>query len=82
MKLIKLTSISKDSTDFYINIECIGHMYEVKETISYGSVDTPKHTVVGVTTHNNGGFRVKETVKEIIKLIESKGFNGATLIEK
>jgi uncharacterized protein YlzI (FlbEa/FlbD family) len=69
MKLIKLTSI-KNATDFYINIEHIGHMNEVNETISYGKVDTPKHTVVGVTTHNNGGFRVKETVEEIIQLIE------------
>jgi hypothetical protein len=81
MKFIKLTSI-KDSTDLYINIEHIGHMYEVKETSSYGSVDTPKHTVIGVTTHNNGGFKVKETVKEIIKLIGAKGYNGGILIEK
>lgn len=68
MRFIKLTSIAKDSTDYYINIDCIGHMNEVKETISHGL--SPKHTVVGVTTHNNGGFRVKETVKEIIQLIE------------
>jgi hypothetical protein len=81
MKLIKLTSL-KDSGDIYINIEHIGHICEVKETILYGSVDTPNHTVIGVTTHNNGGFRVKETVKEITKLIESKGFNGGIIIEK
>ena len=74
MRLIKLTNL-RDSDPIYVNPDQIGHMYEVKETSSYGSVDTPKHTVIGVTTHNNGGFKVKETVKEIIKLIDTtKGF--------
>jgi len=81
MKLIKLTSL-RNSEDIYINIGCIGHMYEVAETSSYGSIDKPKHTKIGVITHNNGGFEVKETVKEIIKLVESRGFNGKILIEK
>jgi hypothetical protein len=27
------------------------------------------HTLIGVTTHNNGGFRVKETPEEILELI-------------
>jgi hypothetical protein len=70
MRIIELTSL-KDGSKIYINIECIGHFYEAKEEISYGRVETPKHTSVGTTTHNNGGFRVKETSKEILKLIET-----------
>jgi hypothetical protein len=66
MKLIKLTSIN-NTGDIYVNVEHIGHMYEVKEKISYGRVEVEAHTVVGVVTHNNGGFRVKETVKLIVK---------------
>ncbi len=81
MKLIKLTSL-KDSGDIYINVEHIGHMYEVKEELMYGQVKKSKHTKIGVTTHNNGGFEIKETIKEITKLIESKGFNGGIIIEK
>jgi len=66
MKLIKLTSIN-NTGDIYVNIEHIGHMYEVKEKISYGRVEVEAHTVVGTVTHNNGGFKVKETVKLIVK---------------
>ena len=68
MKIIKLTSL-KGNTPIYINIDQIGHLYEVEETSSYGSVDTPKHTRIGVTTHNNGGFEVKESIEEIIKYL-------------
>lgn len=79
MKLIKLTNL-KDKKPIYINIEHIGHIYEVDETSSYGSVDTPAHTVIGVTTHNNGGFKVIESYKDIIKKIEAKAYNGSTTI--
>jgi hypothetical protein len=34
-----------------------------------GEPTTKKHTMVGVTTHNNGGFKVKETPEEIIEKI-------------
>lgn len=80
MKFIKLTSLN--GSPVYINIEHIGHMYEVEEKKSYGSVDKMKHSKIGVTTHNNGGFEVKETVSKIIDLLQSKGFNGGILIEK
>lgn len=66
MKLIKLTS-SNNTGDIYINVEYIGHMYEVKETVEYGRVEVEAYTVIGVLTHNNGGFKVKETVKLIVK---------------
>ena len=70
MKIIKLTSL-KGNTPIYINIDQIGHLYEVEvvEASSYGSVDKPKHTKIGVTTHNNGGFEVKESIEEIIKYL-------------
>ena len=57
MKIIKLTSATGGS-DIYVNIDCMGHFYV-----------NGKHTLVGVTTHNNGGFRVKETPEEILELI-------------
>jgi hypothetical protein len=69
MKMIKLTSL-KDSKPVFINPNFIGHLYRVPEKRSYGSVDELEHTTVGVTTHNNGGFRVKETIEQILKLIE------------
>jgi hypothetical protein len=68
-KFIKLTNL-KDSESIYINVEAIGHLYEVKEKIQYGRVEIEKHTVVGSTCHNNGGFKVKETAKQIFELIE------------
>ena len=48
----------------------IGHFYEVETKYNYGRVETEKHTRVGVTTHNNGGFTVIENVKKILSLIE------------
>lgn len=70
MKFIRLTSI-KDSKPVFINPDFIGHLFQVPEKVSYGSVDEEACTVVGVTTHNNGGFRVAEDIKQILKLIES-----------
>ena len=70
MKFIKLTTI-KDKKSVFINPDFIGHLYEMSEKLSYGSVDQEAWTVVGVTTHNNGGFRVVESVEQILKRIES-----------
>jgi hypothetical protein len=69
MKLIKLTS-HKDDSFIYVNINEIGHFYEVKESQMWhgGEPTTKKHTVVGVKTHNDG-FRVKETPEEILEKI-------------
>ena len=71
MKIIKLTS-HKDDGFIYININEIGHFYEVKASQMWhqGEPTTKKHTVIGVTTHNNGGFKVKETPEEIIVKIK------------
>ena len=69
MHIIKVTSLSSKKP-IYININMIGHFFEVEETRSYGSVDKPKHTRIGVTTHNNGGFKVIESIDKILKLIK------------
>ena len=69
MKLIKVTSLST-KTPIYINIDAIGHFCEVEAEIEYGRVKREKHTVIGATTHNNGGFRVTESVDKILKLIK------------
>jgi hypothetical protein len=69
MKFIRLTSL-KDSKPVFINPDFIGHLYQVPEKRSYGSVDEVEHTTVGVTTHNNGGFKVIESVEQILKRIE------------
>lgn len=70
MKLIELTS-HKDDGFIYVNVNEIGHFYEVKASQVWhqGEPTIKKHTVVGVTTHNNGGFKVKETPEEILEKI-------------
>jgi hypothetical protein len=70
MKLIKLTSHSGNSP-IYINIDEIGHFNEgeVSKMNSNGVFKPEKFTTVGVTTHNNGGFKVKETPEEILEKI-------------
>ena len=70
MKIIKLTS-SNDKKPIYINLDMIGHFYDVEETQSNGIVKAQnKHTRVGVVTHRNGGFEVVEDSNRIIKLIQ------------
>jgi hypothetical protein len=85
MKLIKVTSLSTHSP-IYINIDMIGDFYEISamdeleemfrvdnpETKNSSSVSKPKHTRIGVVTHNNGGFNVKESIEEILKLIKDQ----------
>jgi uncharacterized protein YlzI (FlbEa/FlbD family) len=58
MRLIKLTS-KTNGKSVYINLNHIGDFYEYEGGTS-----------IGVTTHNNGGFKVKETVEEVLKLIK------------
>ena len=66
MKMIKLTSAAT-SNPIYINIEAIGHFY------SYRDKNTDElTTTVGVTTHNNGGFKVIEDAEQINKMIKAK----------
>ena len=65
---IKLTSL-KDKKPIYINANHIGHIYSAGPKIDYGRVSEEAHTVVGVTTHNNGGFKVIETSNEIFSML-------------
>jgi hypothetical protein len=68
MKFIRLTSL-KDSKPIFINPDFIGHLYQVPEKRSYGSVDEVEHTKLGITTHNNGGFPIVETPEKLMELI-------------
>jgi len=68
-EFIKLTNL-KDEQPIYINVDYIGHLCEVKEKSAYGHVETKAHTVVGTTTHNNGGFQVVETLEEIFEQLK------------
>ena len=65
---IKLTNL-KDKETIYINTDCIGHVYAEKPKIEHGRVEKEAHTVVGVTTHGNGGFQVIETPEQIFTML-------------
>ena len=68
-RFIKLTNL-KDEQPIYMNVDYIGHIYAVKEKLAYGHVETEAHTVIGTTTHNNGGFKVTEPVHTIFTMLE------------
>jgi len=75
MKIIKLTL--KDSSSIYVNIEQIGY-FRPNDTDSKGW-----NTRIGITTHNNGGFDVKETPSQIIEMcneIEDRRNGGKAYI--
>jgi hypothetical protein len=69
MKLIKLTNL-KDKSPIYVNAEMIGHIYEVEDKYEYGRITEEAHTKVAVLTHNNGGFKVQETLEIILSLLK------------
>ena len=71
MKLIKLTSFNT-KTPIYINVEMIGSLSDVEEKDF--NREPKKYTSVGHITHNNGGFKVIESVEEILKLLK-ESFN-------
>ena len=66
--LIKLTFANRKEY-LYVNPNQIGHCYRVPEKTEHART-IAEHTRLGITTHNNGGFEVKETPEQIIKLIE------------
>ena len=70
MNFIKLTNL-QDKQPVFINPTFIGHIFEVAEKHEYGRIEKAAHTIVGTTCHNNGGFRVTETAKQIFEKIES-----------
>jgi hypothetical protein len=59
MKFIKLTECYNEPKEIYINIEMIGGMYV-----------EGKRTRLKHLSHNNGGYYIKETPEEILKLID------------
>ena len=67
MKFITLTSI--EGGQIVVNVEHIGHLYPITQKVEYSRITRKAYTSLGVTTHNNGGFRVTETVDEILELI-------------
>jgi hypothetical protein len=72
MKIIALTSNSTGET-IYINIDTIGHIYDVVKKVRYE--EDKIYTKVGTTTHNNGGFEVMENAKTILKMISDDKYN-------
>jgi hypothetical protein len=68
---IKLTNL-KDKQPIYINVDYIVHLYEVKEKRAggYGYVEEEAHTIIGDVAHNNGGFKVVETLEEIFEQLK------------
>lgn len=58
-----------DSAKIHINAKMIGDIIEETE-VSYTNKNA-KYTRVGHLTHNNGGFKVKESKEEIFNLIKS-----------
>ena len=71
MRFIKLTSFHT-KTPIYINVEMIGDLSEVEEKDF--NREPKKYTSIGHLTHNNGGYKVIESVEEILKLLK-ESFN-------
>jgi hypothetical protein len=69
MRTIKVTTLS-DKKSIYINIDMIGHLYEVEEKDF--NREPKKYTVIGTTTHNNGGFKVIENIQEVFNRIKAE----------
>jgi len=61
VNFIKLT-LDNDNKSIYVNPKTIGFMYKKRKEMNL------EYTHISNTTHNNGGFKVKETPEEIIKM--------------
>ena len=68
-KFIELTLMN--GVKVHINVDHIGHLYETQESTYNRESYKIDVTVVGTTTHRNGGHYVTETVQEILNLINS-----------
>jgi len=69
MRTIKVTTLS-DKRSIYINIDMIGDLSEVEEKDF--NREPKKYTVIGTTTHNNGGFKVIESIQEVFNRIKAE----------
>ena len=72
MGFITLTSASTN-TPIHINVDHIGHVHGVEAEYNGAHLMKDAYTSVGVTTHNNGGFRVIESDEQVMKLIRLQG---------
>lgn len=70
LNFIELTS-RRDGSKIFINPHMIGHVYQELETGNYGPEKEGKRviTVIGMLTHNNGGFKVLESVEDVLHKI-------------
>lgn len=59
--MIKLKSATTNDY-IYLNPKMIGHIYKSEKDGS---------TIIGVSSHNTGGFKVKETPEEVANKINS-----------
>jgi len=66
MKFITLTLISEN--EVIVNVEMIGHMYQQEEMIKGKKTGC---TLICLVTNNNGGMKVKESIYEILELINN-----------
>jgi hypothetical protein len=62
MKFIKLTECYNAPKEIYINVEMIGAIQTAH--------DRENCTKLKHLSHNNGGYYIKETPEEILKLIK------------
>ena len=69
MRFIKLTSFYT-KTPIYINVEMIGDLSEVEEKDF--NREPKKYTSIGHLTHNNGGYKVIESLEEVFKRIKAE----------
>ena len=65
MRLIELTNIYSTPKPVFVNVKHIGAFSRSHDR------DKGEYTNLGVTTHNNGGYYIKETPEEIIELIKN-----------
>jgi hypothetical protein len=69
MNFVELTS--RHGHKIFINPKMVGHIYSETETGQWGGEEKGRVvTIVGMLTHNNGGFKVLETVEDVIHQIK------------
>ena len=65
MKFIELT-LYTNNIRIFVNVEMIGHFYRAETNNKQHA-----YTDICLLTNNNGGMKVKESVNEIIQLINN-----------
>ncbi len=65
MKFIELTLYTND-IKIFVNVEMIGHFYRAETNNKQHA-----YTDICLLTNNNGGMKVKESVNQILQLINN-----------